>query len=87
MWIIMPLADTMNQPNAEIIQKNITEMGEKVTSGVSGISSPTTVGIILIILGGYFLFSTFGWLDWVRGGVFWPLLIIALGGYLLVRRN
>lgn len=87
MWIIMPLSDSVNQPNAEIIQKNIAEMGEKVSSGMSGIGNPSTVGIILIILGAYFLFSTFGWLDWMRGGLFWPLLIIALGGYLLIRRS
>lgn len=87
MWVIMPRTDTAGQPNAEIIQKNFAEMGEKVTSGVGSVGNPSTVGVILILLGAYFLFTTLGWLNWFNGGLFWPLLIIVLGGYLIIRRS
>ncbi len=87
MWIIMPISATADQPNAEIIQKNIAEMGEKITSGAGSIGNPSTVGIILIILGAYFLLNTFGWLEWMGSGLFWPLLIIGLGAYLIIRRS
>ncbi|MCA9971446.1 MAG: PspC domain-containing protein [Anaerolineales bacterium] len=84
LWVIMPRADTVDQPNSEIIQKNIAEMGSTVSEriGRSG-----TVGTIFILLGAYFLFSQLGWLDWLGGGILWPLIIIGLGAYLLVRRS
>lgn len=87
LWVIMPRADTADQPNAEIIQKNIEEMGSTVTTSVNRFGRPGTVGIVFIVLGLYFLFETFGWLDWIGGGLIWPLLIIGLGAYLLVRRS
>ncbi len=87
MWVIMPRTDTADQPNSEIIQKNFAEMGDKVTSGVNSVGNPNTVGIILIVLGAYFLFKTLGLLNWVGGGIFWPAVIIAFGGYLLIRRS
>lgn len=44
----------------------------------------TLFGIILILLGLSFLFSKY--LTWVRWDYVWPLLVIAFGIYLIVRR-
>jgi uncharacterized membrane protein len=48
--------------------------------------SRPTGAIILIVLGVIFLLSTFGILSgrWIAHG--WPLLVIAFGIYLLIRR-
>jgi phage shock protein C len=87
LWVIMPRSETAGQPNAEIIQKNFAEMGSKMTSGVGAMGRPTTVGVILILLGAYFLFNSLGLLNWMRGGIFWPAVIIVFGAYLLFRRS
>lgn len=87
LWLIMPRSDTAGQPGSEVMQRNISEMGSKVSSGVGSLGNPNLIGIILILLGAYFLFNSLGWLNWMHSGVFWPVLIIALGAYLLIRRS
>lgn len=87
LWIIMPSSATAGQPNNEIIQKNIAEMGDKITSGMGSMGKPTTMGLILILLGAYFLFNSLGLLHWLKGGLLWPIIIILFGAYLLIRRS
>lgn len=87
LWIIMPNSETQDASNSEIMQKNIAEMGETISKSVNRTERAGTVGIVLILLGAYFLFSQFGWLDWLSGGIFWPLLIIGFGAYLIIRRS
>jgi hypothetical protein len=41
----------------------------------------------LVVIGGYYLLQNLGLLSWLRGDVLWPVLLILLGAYLLVRRN
>jgi phage shock protein PspC (stress-responsive transcriptional regulator) len=93
LWIVMPTDgssssyDAENGTVTEVIQKNIGEMGESVYSSVSRIGRPGTVGILLVLLGAYFLLSQLGWLNWISGALFWPLVIIGFGVYLLVKRG
>ena len=42
---------------------------------------------MLIVLGVYFLLSNLGLLDWLTPGVVWPVLLIAFGAYLILRRR
>lgn len=86
LWIIMPQEDNVSKSGSEVIQENIEEMGQTVSSSVSRIGRPGTVGILLILFGLYFWFSQMGWLSWANG-IFWPLVIIGLGIYLLARRS
>ncbi len=44
-------------------------------------------GIILIVLGAYFLLANIGVFNNVRWDLFWPVVLIALGLLLLVRRR
>jgi phage shock protein PspC (stress-responsive transcriptional regulator) len=44
------------------------------------------IGVVLIVLGAWFLLQNLGWLEWWRWDVFWPALFILLGVALLVRR-
>lgn len=87
LWLIMPVEDSESRSDAEVIQKNLGEIGDSVYSGVSGIGRRGTVGILLILMGAYFLLNQLGWLSWISGAVFWPLLIIGFGIYLLIRRS
>lgn len=87
LWFIMPREETFDKPNAEVIQDNIEEMGNTVSAGVAHIGRPGTVGTLLILFGSYFLLSELGVFNWLHGGVFWPLLLIGLGVFLLVRRT
>jgi phage shock protein C len=87
LWFIMPSEESVGRPNAEVIQTNIEEMGQSVSNSMNRFSRPGTVGTLLILFGIYFLFSELGFLSWLSGGIFWPLLIIGFGVYMLVRRS
>ena len=87
LWIIMPEQDSQSRSDAEVIQKNLGQLGESVSSGVNRLGRPGTVGIILVLLGAYFLMSQLGWLNWLSGAVFWPVVIIGIGVYFLVKRS
>jgi len=86
LWAIMPLEADVAKPGSEVFQQNLGEMSGKVTSGMGRVGRPGTIGIIMILLGAYFLLDQVGWLHWARGA-FWPLLIIVAGVYLLVQRR
>jgi Domain of unknown function (DUF5668) len=43
-------------------------------------------GGILILIGLYFLLANLGLLNWLDWKVVWPVILIALGVYLVVRR-
>jgi phage shock protein C len=86
LWVIMPEQDSYDRSEAEVIQKNLGEMGHSIHSGISRLDRQTTVGLLLVLLGGYFLLNQLGWLNWISGAVFWPLVIIGIGIYLLIRQ-
>lgn len=87
LWIVMPEGEDGAVADSEVIQKNLNEFGETVQSGARRLGKPGTVGLILLLLGVYFLLSEIGLFHWVSGAVFWPLVIIGIGVYMLLRRN
>lgn len=44
-------------------------------------------GAALILIGGYYLLQNLGLLNWVRGDVLWPALLILLGVVMLIGRG
>jgi phage shock protein C len=88
LWVIMPRGATAGESEAVVMQDNIKEMKETVSAGANRLGQPVTVGIILIMLGFYFLFSQLGWMGWMgwMGHLVWPLLIIGVGVWLLRRK-
>jgi hypothetical protein len=44
-------------------------------------------GAALILIGAYYLLQNLGLLNWLRGDVLWPSLVILLGVLLLIRRR
>jgi phage shock protein C len=86
LWIIMPSESATDKTGSEVIQQNIRDMTEKVSSSVNRVGRTGTVGILLILFGAYFLLNQFGWLDWANG-LLWPLIIIGAGVYMMARRR
>jgi len=86
LWIVMPRESTAGESDAVVMQDNIKELKETVSANADKVGRPATVGIVLILLGLFFLFQQFGWAAGL-GGVFWPLVIIGLGVVLLMRRR
>jgi phage shock protein C len=87
LWFIMPREDHIGNPDANILQENFEEMSHTVSSNVNRVGRPGVIGIILILFGVYFLFDQLNLLGWLGNGAFWPLVIIAFGVYMLVRRS
>ena len=56
-------------------------------AGWAGRPRGVWIGVILIALGGYLLISNLGLLRGFRGDLFWPILLIAIGLLVLVRRR
>lgn len=42
--------------------------------------------VALIVVGGYYLLANLGLLDWTRGDILWPSLLIVLGVLVLINR-
>jgi phage shock protein PspC (stress-responsive transcriptional regulator) len=92
LMILMPSENNgSDQPSSEVIQNNLERLGGDVSSGVGKMrqhpQGPTIAAGLLILLGIYFLLENVGWLYWLNGNWFWPLAIISLGLYLLIKRN
>lgn len=56
-------------------------------AGWAGRPRGVWIGVILIALGGYLLISNLGLLRGFRGDLFWPIVLIAIGLLVLVRRR
>ena len=44
-------------------------------------------GVLLIVFGTWALLQNLGLLGWIRWDVFWPLVLIAFGLYVIARRT
>lgn len=90
LMVIMPNEANMDQPSAKVLQENIEQYGTEFNSNVKRVRQHPQGKIIasgmLIVLGVYLLMQNLGWLSWLSGGVFWALLMIGFGIY-LIRRN
>ena len=86
LWVVMPSETGAARVGSEVIHENIEEMSRTVSTSMNRIGRPNTVGVILILLGIYFLFNQFGWAGWLSA-IFWPLLIIGAGVYMLSHRG
>ena len=87
LWVVMPLDDGKKESGEEAFSKNIGDISSTFSSSMNRLGRPGTIGVILILLGAYFLLNQFGILSWISGAVFWPLVIIGFGVYLLLRHN
>jgi phage shock protein PspC (stress-responsive transcriptional regulator) len=98
LWVVLPSEsapegatfDDHVRTGAQEIAQRARGVGEELRQGAR---QPTpqaglVVGLALILLGGAFLLRNLNlpWLAWMRFDVMWPVLLIAAGGLLLMRR-
>jgi phage shock protein C len=86
MWIVMPRESIVAASDAVVMQDNIKDLKETVSSGAGRLSKPATIGLVLMMLGGYFLLAQLGLVGWLSTAL-WPVLIIGGGVYLLWKRK
>lgn len=95
--IIMPKAGQVNQSPKETIQENVQEIGDRVKEAGEGLGQATSkrtgekhrvawFGIILILLGIFFLLDNLHLIRWINRDLLWPIIIIFVGVWLLIRR-
>lgn len=82
MWLVMPRESSQTTSEAEVVQNNIKDLQETVSSGAARMGKPATIGLVLMMLGVYFLLTQLGIVGWLRGAVL-PLFIVAIAGFLL----
>lgn len=86
LMIIMPGESDVDLDQSDVIEKNLEGLGDTLSSSVQRgrqhPNGPVIAAALLIFMGIYFLFENLGW---ISGSVFWPLALILLGIFLLVR--
>jgi phage shock protein C len=88
LWLLMPEEGAGDQSAGDIVQENLNQMGETVSASAQRFGDhsqgPTLLAIVFILLGLYFLLQNAGWFG---GAMLGPLLLVALGIYVLMRRR
>lgn len=88
LMVIMPRESDLQTAPRAYVQENLASMGQTFSESIDKMSQsekrPVVGGAILILLGVFFLFSNFGWFD---AGIFWSLLLVAVGLFILLRRS
>lgn len=89
LWILIPNENSVGKDSEETIKQNAEELKDRAKSfagefkGISGENQPRNwFGFVVIILGLLFLFDNLGFLKF---HLFWPVLLIALGFFLLFK--
>lgn len=87
--VIMPKEDLLNDPSSKVDHDNIKHFGSDIGQGVKRVrqhpQGPMIGASLLIAIGIYLLFQNLGWFSWLTAGIFWSLVLIGLGIYLLRR--
>ena len=88
LMIIMPSEADVDLPASEVIEKNVEGIGDTLSDSAERArrhpQGPVIAAGLLIVLGFYFLLENLGW---ISGSIFWPLALILLGIFMLVRRS
>lgn len=78
LWIVMPAE---SQVPAQV--RVMTDGVDDPAAYKKQANPAATVGVILILLGAFFLLNQMGWIP----GIFWPIILIGAGLYYLIRRS
>ncbi len=97
--IIMPGAGQVDKPPKETIQENVQDIGERVKEAGEGLGQAFSrtneekrsnravwLGIILILLGIFLLLENLHLLSWINRDLLWPIIIIFIGAWLMIKR-
>jgi phage shock protein C len=85
-WILVPENPNQKKIQKTVAEEKVSEFSEKIkNSKVESSSGRYLGGIILISIGCIFLFEELFWsINW---DYFWPVLLIGLGVYILVKKE
>lgn len=92
LWVVMPYADAETapaQPGDGELSARMHQVGDEMRESLRTANSGFIVGGALVFLGLAFLVQNLGirWLHWFNLSQFWPLLVIAFGVMIIVRRS
>ena len=91
LMLIMPSESSLHKPPKEVMQDNMSEMGDMLTDSVQRLrqhpNGPTIAAALLILLGLYFLLNNLGVLSGVGLGIIGPVILIGFGIFWLLRRQ
>lgn len=96
MIIVMPSEEQKDAPIKETVKQNSEKLGKDIKEGVESMSERIKenqsdghllLGVILLILGSYMLIRNFGFGLPFDLGRFWPLIIVAIGVYFLMKKR
>jgi hypothetical protein len=95
----MPGADQASKQPKETIQENVQEISERVKEAGEGLGHAFSkkteekhsnraawFGILLILLGIFFLLDNLHLIRWINKDLLWPIIIIFVGAWLLIKR-
>lgn len=93
LWVLMkpPIDETAGPSFGDRVRAVGDEIRADLRGGLNTTTGGTTLnrtlwlGVILIVLGAYFLISNLGLLNGFRWDLFWPVVLIAVGLFVLVR--
>ena len=102
LWVVMPRESSAEAAGREVLEEGVAEMGERarelgdeIGEAVRsrrtprrdrGIGGRFVAGGLLILLGALFLLENFRFLSWLSFRMLWPLVLVVLGIWLLLRR-
>lgn len=88
LWLVVPSEAQLEMTGEEAVRANIDEMRARVRglgARLRGTSQSTVlVGIMLVLVGAVFLLEAL--IPGLHAGNLWPLALIVVGAYLLLRR-
>lgn len=97
--IIMPKAEKLDLSPKETIQENVQEMGELIKEAGEELGNAFSkkveekhsnravwFGVLLILIGVIFLLKNLNLIRWFDNDLLWPLIIIFIGAWLLIKR-
>ncbi|MBN1427175.1 MAG: PspC domain-containing protein [Anaerolineae bacterium] len=88
MWIVVPDEESRGLAGDEAVRANLSDMAQQLRQIGGSMNAPrgaTLAGLVMIGLGAMFLIHQL--IPGVSLGMLWPILLIALGGYLLFVRK
>lgn len=88
MWLIIPAENSTARSTEETVGANAADIANQFRSLGGSIGRPggaLVVGIFLVVIGSFFLARIF--VPQINFSMVWPLVLIAIGAFLIIRRR
>jgi hypothetical protein len=89
LWLVLPGDENHGLSGEDSLRANLNDMAAQLRSISRQVGASEKASILLAIVlmgfGGMILLDNLN-IHWIHPGMIWPLVLIALGGYLVARR-